>query len=113
MLDTQLKGTTRNLVLYAIPDYAYEIQLSYALDNPGVWSDFMPVAMTNLMLVIPNSVGASNRILPRLSVECGPAAIAGLPGRQQPLPMVFGLTGTNYTLQVTSNLSDTIRGIRC
>jgi hypothetical protein len=54
LLDTQLQGTTRNLVLYGIPGNSYQVQTSSSIVVPRVWSNFTRVPLTNMMEVVPN-----------------------------------------------------------
>ena len=69
----------------------------------------MPVAMTNLMLVIPNiSSAPQTEFFRAYRLNADPPQLQAFLAGKSPSLMVFGLTGTNYTLQVTSNLSDTI-----
>lgn len=54
LLDIQLSGAERNLVLYGIPGESYQLQSSTALANPLGWSDYLRVPMTNIMEVMSN-----------------------------------------------------------
>jgi hypothetical protein len=53
LLETQLQGTSRNLLLYGIPFDSYQIQYLTSFGPPFKWSDLVRVPMTNLMAVIP------------------------------------------------------------
>jgi hypothetical protein len=109
LLDTQLEGTTRSLVLYGIPGDGYQVQVEEALATPGAWSDFRRVPMTNLMQVLPTVNPAPVAEFFRAYRMGGdpPALDALLSGKDKSL-VVYGVPGTNYTLQSSGNLSATI-----
>jgi len=110
LLDTQLEGTERNLVLYGIPGNSYQIQTSPNIGNPADWTDFMHLPMTNLMQVIPNldpTPAAEFFRAYRFTMTQGMLDAGLAPGHSQLLTL-YGAPGTNYTLEVSSNLSATI-----
>jgi hypothetical protein len=55
LLDTQIQGASRNLVLYGIPSESYQIQVStnLSLTNSG-WSDYVRVPLTSISEVLTN-----------------------------------------------------------
>lgn len=55
LLETQLQGSSRNLVLYGIPFDSYQIQYLTSFGSPPQWTDLVRVPMTNLMAVLPQS----------------------------------------------------------
>jgi hypothetical protein len=108
LLDTQLEGTTRNLVLYATPGNGYQIQVAGALDKPGVWSDFMRVPMTNLMQILPTVKPVPVSEFFRAYLLSGETPALDAQAGTNRSVVVYGVAGTNYTLQASSNISETI-----
>ncbi len=109
LLDMQLVAGSPNLVLYGIPGQSYQIQAETNLAQSGGWSNFLSVPMSGLMQAIPNLVPAPPAAFFRAYVlNADPPILQGsLSGTNFTL-LVFGLAGTNYTLQTLRNLSGTI-----
>jgi hypothetical protein len=109
LLDMQLVGGSRNLVLYGIPGQSYQIQSETNLAREGGWSDFLRVPMTDLTLVIPNPDPPAAAVFFRayLLNADPPILQASLSGTNLSL-LTFGLAGANYALQTSSNLSATV-----
>jgi hypothetical protein len=109
LLEMQLVGGSRDLVLYGIPGQSYQIQSVTDLARPEGWSDLLRVPMTNLTQVIPNLDPAPAAVFFRAYLlEAAPPILqASLSGANRSL-LAFGLAGTNYTLQTSSNLSATV-----
>jgi hypothetical protein len=109
VLDMQLVAGSRNLVLHGIPGLSYQIQSSTNLAKPGHWSNFLRVPMTNLTQVIPKVGPVPAALFFRAYVLNAdpPILQASLSGTNRSL-LTFGLAGTNYTLQTSSNLSATV-----
>ena len=108
LLDMQLVGGSRNLVLYGIPGQSYQIQSETNLARAGGWSDFARVPMTDLALVLPNLDPPAAAVFFRAYVLNAdpPVLQASVSGTNLSL-LSFGLAGSNYTLQTSSNLSAT------
>ncbi|HEX4122217.1 MAG TPA: hypothetical protein VH619_16490 [Verrucomicrobiae bacterium] len=105
LLDTQLEGATRNLVLYGIPGSSYQIQTSSHVANPGNWSDFMRVPMTNLMYVVPNLDPTPAEVFFRayqFTTEQG-IVDAGISSGAELLTL-YGAPGLAYQFQYSQNL---------
>jgi hypothetical protein len=109
LLDMQLVGGGRDLVLYGNPGQSYQIQSETNLAPPVGWLDFLRVPMTNLSQVIPNLDPTPVAVFFRAYVlNADPPIIqASLSGTNFSL-LAFGLAGTNYTLQTSSDLSATL-----
>jgi hypothetical protein len=108
LLQMQLAGTSRNLVLYGIPGQSYEIQSLTNLAKPGHWSNFMTVPMTNLSLVVPNLDPIPAAVFFRAYVlNADPPIVQVISSKNGRSLLTYGITGSNYTLQVSSNLSAT------
>jgi hypothetical protein len=109
VLDMQLVGGSRDLVLYGIPGLSYQIQSSTNLAQPGDWLDFLTVAMTNQTQVFSNVDPTSVATFFRAYVlNADPPILRASPSGSNRSLLAFGLAGTNYTLQVSSNLSATV-----
>jgi hypothetical protein len=109
LLDMQLVAGSRNLVLYGIPGQSYQVQSLTDLARSGGWSDFLRVPMTNLTQVIPDLNPTPATVFFRAYLlDADPPILQGsLSGAGRSL-VAFGLAGTNYTLQTSSNLSATV-----
>ncbi|HEV7925635.1 MAG TPA: hypothetical protein VGR14_09775 [Verrucomicrobiae bacterium] len=109
LLDMQLVGASRELVLYGIPGQSYQIQSSTNLAQPGDWLNFLTVAMTNQTQIIPNVESNPVAVFFRAYVlNADPPMLQATHSGTNRSLIAFGLTGTNYTLQVSSNLSATV-----
>ncbi|HZM05875.1 MAG TPA: hypothetical protein VFC44_22975, partial [Candidatus Saccharimonadales bacterium] len=108
LLDMQLVAGSRDLVLYGIPGNSYQIQSANNLSLPNNWSNFLALPMTNLTQVIPNLSSIPTAAYFRAYVlNADPPILQASTGASRSL-LAFGMTGTNYTLQTTTNLSGTI-----
>jgi hypothetical protein len=109
LLEMQLVAGRRDLVLYGIPGRSYQIQSLADLARPAGWSDLLRVPMTNLAQVIPNLDSSPAALFFRAYLlNADPPILQGsLSGANRSL-LAFGLAGTNYTLQTSSNLSATV-----
>jgi hypothetical protein len=105
LLDMQLLAGSRDLVLYGIPGQSYQIQSLTDLARPNSWSDFLRVPMTNLTQIIPDLDPTPAALFFRAYLlDADPPILQGsLSGANRSL-LAFGLAGTNYTLQTSSNL---------
>ncbi len=109
LMDMQLEGTARSLVLYGIPGDSYQIQSSTAVARPGDWSDFLVVAMTNLMQVFPSiDPTPVTEFFRAYRFEADPPIIGASRIGTNRAVLAYGIPGTNYNLQVSSNLSATV-----
>jgi hypothetical protein len=109
LLDTQLQGTTRNLVLYGIPGNSYQIQTASSILRPGVWSNFMRVPMTNMMEVVPNLDPTPAAVFFRAyQLNADPPILQNAGTANSRSLLAFGVAGSNYVLQISSNLSATV-----
>ncbi len=109
LLQMQLVAGSRNLVLYGIPGQSYQIQESANLAQAGGWSNYLLVPMTNLTQVFANLDPAPAALFFRAYVlNADPPLLQGaLSGGNFSL-LAYGLSGRNYTLQSSSNLSATV-----
>ncbi len=105
LLDMQLVGGSRNLVLYGIPGGSYQIQSSTNVGLDGAWRNFTRVPMTNLSQVFPNLDPAQSSVFFRAYQFTAdpPILDASLPANRT--VVAYGTPGTNYTLEVATNLS--------
>jgi hypothetical protein len=109
LLDMQLVNGGRDLTLYGIPGQSYQIQSSTNLSQPRGWTNFARVPMTSLAQIMPNLDPTPVAVFFRAYVLNAdpPVLQASLSGTNRSL-LAFGLVGTNYTLQTSSNLSATL-----
>ena len=110
LLDTTVGGGARNLILYALPGQTYEIQSSTTLSGPGSWANLVLVPMTTLVTTIPNLDPSPQAIFYRAAEFTGdpPAVQPAISGGANRSLLVFGRIGTNYTVQLTTNLSGVV-----
>jgi hypothetical protein len=109
LLQMQLVAGSRNLVLYGIPGQSYQIQESANLAQAGGWTNYLLVPMTNLTQVFANLDPAPATLFFRAYVlNADPPLLQGALSGGNFTLLAYGLSGTNYTLQSSSNLSGTV-----
>lgn len=108
VLDMQLTGGVRNLVLYGNPGQSYQIQSTTDLASRS-WTNFLTVPMTDVEYMIPNLAPTPNALYFRAYVlNADPPQIqARLLGANQSI-LTYGLLGANYSLQTSSNISGVV-----
>jgi hypothetical protein len=109
LLDARVLDGIRDLVLYGIPGQSYQIQSLTNQFPSRDWSNFMAVAMTNLTQVFSNLDSAPVVVFYRAYVLNADPPLLQYSGTRGNFSLLaFGLSGTNYTLQTSSNLSSTV-----
>ncbi len=102
-------GGARALTLYGKPWVSYQIQSSKTLGSGGSWSNQMRVPMTSLVATV-YGLDTNQAIVFYRAHEFTadpPAVEARLSGPKRSL-LVYGIPGTNYLVQFTTNLSGVV-----
>jgi hypothetical protein len=109
LLDAQLVGGSRNLVLYGVPGLSYQLQSLTNQFPSANWSDFLSVPMTNLTQVFSNLDPTPVVVFYRAYVlNADPPLLQAFHSNGDFSLLAFGITGANYVLQTSSNLSTTV-----
>jgi phosphodiesterase/alkaline phosphatase D-like protein len=99
-------GGVRNLTLYGATGRSYQIQSSTNLANPNAWTNLALVPMTGSTYVISNLNHALAAIFYRaFDYSADPPVLQVFPSNPGPALLAFGLAGTNYQLQSSTNIS--------
>ena len=107
ILDSSNSAGQDFVTLYAAPGLAFEIQYSSSLNGP--WQDLVPVAMTNSFAIIPGLRNPPGILFYRSQpLLADPPLLQPLLQNGQKSIVAYGLAGTNYTVQTTTNLSPTM-----
>jgi hypothetical protein len=105
LLETQLQGTTRNLVLYGIPYDSYQIQYLTTFGSPSKWSDLVRVPMTNLVAVIPQSGSVDPIFYRAYEFTAAPPLIdPGFTASGNQSLTLYGTPGQTYAVEFTTAL---------
>jgi hypothetical protein len=102
-------GGGRTLVLYGKPWASYNIQSATDLAEPGAWSDFIRVPMTDLVRMF-SGLDTNKAIVFYRAYEFKsdpPLLEAQLVNQNRSL-LVYGIPGTNYVVQFSTNLSPAV-----
>ena len=108
LLDWQFAGNSHGLYLFGLPGQSYQIQASTNLSNPNDWTNWMRVPVTNLTTIIPNLGLSSKGTFFRAYAFQAAIPLLDLAapiGNSLPGLTAYGLIGTNYQLQFSTNLS--------
>jgi hypothetical protein len=94
------------LVFYGTPGAAYELDYATSLNFPIAWNllERIPLANSFQFINTLNSSGSSRFYRGRL-LNADPPVLELGPANQNRSLMMYGLAGTNYTLQYSTNLS--------
>jgi len=95
------------LVLYGMSGYAYEIDFAPRLSSPVVWSLLSRVPLSGGFDIISLPSGGADFYRASLFQADPPLLEAHLGGQSRSL-LAYGLPGTNYTLQYSTNLSSVV-----
>jgi len=102
-------GGYAKLLLSGTPWSAYEIEYTTDLGAPSTWQVLTRVALTNSsQLVTGLSVNIPNVFYRAVSLNADPPILEAHLDHQNRSLLVFGLRGTSYSLQTSSNLSASI-----
>lgn len=112
LLQTMLApGGTRSLALYGIPFASYELQYATNLANPTPWFNLLRVPLTNIVEVFTGLDSNVPAIFYRAyQLNANPPLMdiaAASPNRAVSIT-AYGLAGTNYVLQYSTNLSPNV-----
>jgi phosphodiesterase/alkaline phosphatase D-like protein len=99
-------GGARELTLYGVPGHSYQIQSSTNLGNTSAWTNLALVPMTGLTYVLSNLDRRPAAIFYRAyDFAADPPVLQAYIGNPSRALLAFGLTGTNYQLQYSTNIS--------
>jgi hypothetical protein len=105
LLETQLQGASRNLVLYGIPYDSYQIQYLTSLGSLSKWSDLVRVPMTNLVAVIPQFDSIDPIFYRAYQFTAAPPLVdPGFDALGHRSLTLYGTPGLTYAVQYTTSL---------
>jgi hypothetical protein len=105
LLETQVQGASRNLMLYGIPYDSYQIQYLTSFGSPSKWSDLIRVPMTNLVAVIPQSSSLDPVFYRAYQFTAAPPLIdPGFSASGNQSLTLYGTPGQTYAVEYTTAL---------